>query len=117
MDCGDVPPRDPLHLTDHHALPMDYLLFNTLEVLAIADWQWQTRFNTLLVRTISLVATARALSVDLHRLVDHWRKRYWNAFQARLRRQSMEQEYVEAHLPASGEPSWQGLQTPQFHSC
>ena len=64
MDCGDVPPRDPLHLTDHHALALDYLLFNTLDVLAIADWQWQTRFNTLLVRTISLVATARALSVD-----------------------------------------------------
>ena len=96
---------------------MDYLLLSTLEVFAIADWQWQTRLNNLLVRTVSLVHTSRVASVDLRTLVDHWHKCWWNAFQATLRRQSMQEEYIEAHLPASGQPSWQVLLTPQFHSC
>ena len=95
---------------------MDYLLYNTLQVLAIADWAWQARLNTLLVRTISLVVESRALSVDVARLVDTWHKRYWNAFLARLRRQALEMEYMEEHLSASGQPSWHVLQTTQFRS-
>ena len=95
---------------------MDFLLFNTLEVLAIADWAWQTRLNTLLMRAISLVVEARALSEDVARLIDAWHKGSWKVFLARLRRQTMEMEYMQAHVPASGQPNWQILQTPQFRS-
>ena len=31
-------PGDTGHLTDHHCLPMEYLLFHTSEVIAFADW-------------------------------------------------------------------------------
>ena len=89
MDSGDMPPPDPWHLTDHHFLPMDHLLFNALEVqpgnrrLGVAS-EAQYLVNTLLVRTISLVVESRALSVDVARLVDTWHKRYWNVFMDRL---------------------------------
>ena len=50
---------------------MAYLLSSTLEVLAIADWAWQTRLNALLVRTASLVLESGSLSDDVARGVVH----------------------------------------------
>ena len=72
VDFSDVPPSDPWRLADRHSIPISYLLSSTLEVLAIADWAWQTRLNTLLVRTISLVVESRALSVDMARWAYTW---------------------------------------------
>ena len=69
---SDVPPSDLWRLADHHSIPISYLLSSTLEVLAIADWAWQTRLNTLLVRTASLVLESRALSVDMARWAYAW---------------------------------------------
>ena len=80
-------------LTNHHSLPLSYLLSNTLEVLAIADWVWQTRLNALMVKTISLVVESRTLSVDTARwaytllqasLIQLWRSKARRAHSARF---------------------------------
>ena len=60
-----APSGDTWHLTDHDSPHMEYLVLRTWEVTAFADWVWQTRLNTLLVKAISLVVEARALSVDV----------------------------------------------------
>ena len=117
MDCGDVPPRDPLALTDYRNLPMEHLIHSTWYVQCLADWQWQTRLNALLVRTISLVRTSRIVSVDLGTLVDRWWKLWWNSFQAKLRRQAMQEEYLDTHPPALGQTIGDILVTSQFRSC
>ena len=117
MDCGDVPPRDPLALTDYRNLPMEHLIHSTWYVQCLADWQWQTRLNALLVRTISLVHTSRIVSVDVGTLVDRWWKLWWNSFQAKLRRQAMQEEYIDAHPPAPGQTIGDILMTSQFRSC
>ena len=64
-----------------------------------------------------MVHASRVVSVDLTTLIDHWHKCWWKSFQAKLRRQAMQEEYMAAHPPPSGQDSWQVLLTPQFHSC
>ena len=59
-------------LANHPSLPLAYLLSNTLEVLAIADWAWQTRLNTLMVKMFSRVVESRAISVDMVRWAYTW---------------------------------------------
>ena len=71
VDFSDMPPSDPWRLADRHSIHISYLLSSTLEVLAIADWAWQTRLNALLVRTASLVLESRSLSDDVARGVVH----------------------------------------------
>ena len=56
-------------LTNRHSLPLSYLLSNTLEVLAVANWAWRTRLNALVVKTISIVVESRTRSVDMDRWV------------------------------------------------
>ena len=55
-----------------HSLTLSYLLSNTLQALAIADWAWQTKLNALMVKTFLLMVQSRALSVGMARWVYTW---------------------------------------------
>ena len=87
---------DTWHLTDHHSLPMEYLILHTCEVIAFADWVWQTRLSTLLVTAISLVVEAGALTVDVRTVFNAWRKGYRRSLLARLDRRDIENAYMLA---------------------
>ena len=112
-----APSGDTWHLTDHHSLPMEFLVCRTWDAIAVGDWVWQTRLNTLLLKGVSLIVEARALSVDVTSMLATWHKGYWKAFLARLHRREMEMEYMRARGPASGKPDWLVLHAPQFLSC
>ena len=59
-------------LANRHSLPLSFLLSTTLQTLAIADWSRQTKLNALVVRTFSLGAQSRALSMVTSRWAYTW---------------------------------------------
>ena len=77
---------------------------------------WQARLNTLLLKAVSLIVEARALSVDVTSMLATRHKGYWKAFLARLYRREMEMEYMRARNQAAGKSDWLVLHAPQFLS-
>ena len=118
QEVSAVPSGDTWHLTDHHSLPMEFLVCHTLEAIAVGDWVWQTRLNVLLLTAASRIVESRLLHISVASMLATWYKRYRKAFLVKLRRSEMELVYLRAHKQGANKmPNWLILRAPQHPSC